>query len=146
MLFVRSFVVRLVAVIVALLVCSCVQSVPGHRGYVFHPGDVKVGQSTAELLKILGSPTMVSGFDSNVWYYMSLDTVSHVGQAPRMMHCRILQVRLVENVIDELKWNEFDEKLSKIPFVEPKDLNSYQWQALMERAAGSLRATPVQAK
>ena len=61
--------------LVALLGASACTPVNSYQGFqtVDHaPGDVKVGEDTrSTVLARLGSPTAVSTFDSNTWYYIS---------------------------------------------------------------------------
>ncbi|WP_333023601.1 outer membrane protein assembly factor BamE [Wolbachia endosymbiont of Pentidionis agamae] len=36
--------------------------------------NIKIGDNKEKVIQILGSPTLISQFDSNVWYYISYKT------------------------------------------------------------------------
>ena len=68
------------ALLVSLLgasACTPVNSFQGFQAVDHAPGDVKVGEDTrSTVLARLGSPTAVSTFDADTWYYMS-QVISH---------------------------------------------------------------------
>ncbi|HZZ87235.1 MAG TPA: outer membrane protein assembly factor BamE [Caulobacteraceae bacterium] len=68
----KTAVFFLAASLTAVAACSPVTSHQGFQVVDVHPQDVKVGQDTrSTVLQKLGSPTVTSTFDKDVWFYMS---------------------------------------------------------------------------
>ena len=134
-------------VLLAMFCASCAQSVKGHRGYVFKDDRSAIynGQTKGGVITALGSPSMVSGFDPNIWYYIGLENTGYAGQMPRRMQGKVLELHLDADygTVNSFFWREFEENLSYVNYVDPRDLRSYQWRAILERAASSLKPTPI---
>ena len=65
------------AALLALTACAPINSVHGFQALDVKPAELKVGEDTkSTVLERLGSPSAVSTFDPNLWFYMS-QSLSH---------------------------------------------------------------------
>ena len=65
------------AALLALTACAPIASVHGFQALDVKPAELKVGEDTkSTVLERLGSPSTVSTFDPNLWFYMS-QSLSH---------------------------------------------------------------------
>ena len=68
----KALFIALAASFAGLSACSPVSSYQGFQAIDQKPGDVKVGEDTrSTVLSKLGSPTVQSTFDKNIWFYIS---------------------------------------------------------------------------
>jgi len=68
----KALFIALAASFAGLAACSPVSSYQGFQAIDQKPGDVKVGEDTrSTVLSKLGSPTVQSTFDKNIWFYIS---------------------------------------------------------------------------
>jgi outer membrane protein assembly factor BamE (lipoprotein component of BamABCDE complex) len=85
------------AVLSALLgtsACTPINSFQGFQTVDHAPGDVKVGEDTRATVQArLGSPTAVSTFDKNTWYYMSQVTSRTAFYHPRVNKRDVVAIR-----------------------------------------------------
>ncbi len=72
----------------SMLTAACVPTT-SHQGFQVldvKPDEVKVGEDTkSTVLERLGSPTLVSTFDPNVWYYVSQRSQLYTFHRPRVI-------------------------------------------------------------
>jgi outer membrane protein assembly factor BamE (lipoprotein component of BamABCDE complex) len=60
------------SLVAALSACAPIRETSGYQAIEHNPKDMKVGTDTkSTVLDQLGSPSVQSTFDSNVWYYVS---------------------------------------------------------------------------
>ena len=65
--------------------CTPINSYQGFQAVDHAPGDVKVGEDTrATVMARLGTPTAVSSFDKNTWFYISQVTSRTAFYHPRV--------------------------------------------------------------
>jgi outer membrane protein assembly factor BamE (lipoprotein component of BamABCDE complex) len=70
----------------AILVSGCtpITAYQGYQPIDVKPADVKVGDDSKQTVRVkLGSPTTVSTFEPNIWYYMNQVTDQFGAYAPR---------------------------------------------------------------
>src|SRR5665213_770019 len=61
-----------VACILSASACAPITTYQGFQAVEANPKDVKVGTDTrATVLERLGSPSVISTFDPNIWFYMT---------------------------------------------------------------------------
>jgi outer membrane protein assembly factor BamE (lipoprotein component of BamABCDE complex) len=131
-----------------LLLCaaSCIQTVEDHHGCRLQDsGKIGVGQSKSKVTQTLGSPTMVSGFDSNVWYYIGIDTTGLSGQKPNHMRVYVIEAHFdpYYEIVTAVHSREKSVKLGRVPYVDAKDLETFRILRNLENAAASLQPTPI---
>jgi hypothetical protein len=74
--------------------------------------DIKILNTTKEeILNRIGSPSIISDYDKNTWYYISRNTKSRISSTQKLVSQRMLV----------LQFNESD-KVSDIKFIEDKSL------------------------
>jgi outer membrane protein assembly factor BamE (lipoprotein component of BamABCDE complex) len=92
----RSSRFALLALAVLLLVGACAPKI-ANRGNILEPeklAEIKVGESTREECATkLGSPTQVSTFDENVWYYFGRKTEQYSFLDPEVVEQKAVEVR-----------------------------------------------------
>ena len=68
----KSALAALAASFLGLAACSPISSYQGFQAIDQRPADIKVGQDTrSTVLTKLGSPTVQSTFDKDIWFYIS---------------------------------------------------------------------------
>jgi outer membrane protein assembly factor BamE (lipoprotein component of BamABCDE complex) len=98
----------------AALVCACAPTsvYQGFQAIDAKPQDVKVGEDTkSTVMARLGTPSAVSTFDPNVWFYISQVTEYQSFYKPRT----------VRRDVVALSFNHDDEKVVKIDTLSLKD-------------------------
>jgi outer membrane protein assembly factor BamE (lipoprotein component of BamABCDE complex) len=137
----------LVALLFYTLLCvSCVQTTERHSGYKFSEhAAVGVGQTKHSVVQTLGSPTLISGFDKNVWYYVGIDSLSVASQNPKRINTRVLEVRFdpYYEVTTAVDMRESGWVTSNVPYVGEKNLEAYRLRSTLEKATSSLQPTPI---
>ncbi len=73
--------------------CAPIREQNGYQAIEHKPADVKVGVDTkSTVLDALGSPSVVSTFDPNVWFYMTQRTSQLAYHALRVYRRNIVQI------------------------------------------------------
>ena len=127
----NKVVVRL-AVLVALapLAVACAPVVGNHGFQVIdvNPKDIVIGTDTkSTVLAQLGSPSAVSTFDDNIWYYISQTTERYTYNRPQVS----------QRSVTAITFNEADDKVTEV-----RNLNLEDGQQIaMER-----RETPTRGR
>lgn len=95
--------------------CAPLRAVNGYQAIEHKPADVKVDVDTkSTVLEALGSPSVVSTFDPNVWFYVSqnLNTVSyHKSKVVKRSVVSITFNKETEKVTDVKEYSLKDGKL-----------------------------------
>jgi outer membrane protein assembly factor BamE (lipoprotein component of BamABCDE complex) len=92
--------------------CTPISAYQGFQVVDTKPTDLKVGQDTkSTVLAQLGSPSSVSTFDPNVWFYISQVTE----------HQAFYQARTTRRDVVAISFNKDDEKLAKVDTLSLKD-------------------------
>ncbi|MEQ9115823.1 MAG: outer membrane protein assembly factor BamE [Rickettsiales bacterium] len=103
---------------VLLIVTGCTIKVANH-GYVFEKTSLeklKENKTTkAEVLEIMGTPSVISSFDKNIWYYIHTQTKQISMLKPKNINENILQISFKKNVINSLNIYE-DDKIKSLNF------------------------------
>lgn len=104
--------------IITLNLAAC--TVKFHRhGYVFEEDSLKklqIGKTTKlEVLEIMGTPSTISNFDKNIWYYISNKTKQFSMLKPKNIEEKILQVSFKKNKISNL-YIYHDDKVKELAF------------------------------
>lgn len=101
------------ALILALGAC---EPTVANRGHLIDPdkmAEIKVGESTREnVATILGTPSQISTFDENVWYYFGRNTKQYSFLDPEIVKQQAVEVRFNdEGLVIEFK--TLDPKLAE---------------------------------
>jgi outer membrane protein assembly factor BamE (lipoprotein component of BamABCDE complex) len=68
----------------ATAACTPITALQGYQPIDTKPGDIKVGDDSKQTVRTkLGSPTTVSTFEPNIWYYMNQTTDQFGAYQPR---------------------------------------------------------------
>jgi outer membrane protein assembly factor BamE (lipoprotein component of BamABCDE complex) len=91
-------------------------------GYMFELSDHDVLQegvtSKERVLKIMGSPTLISDFDSEVWIYYSEDVKNFLFFKPEITERNVLVIKFNDaQIIKEMKKINFADEAKKLNFV-----------------------------
>ncbi len=132
------FVMALCAV--SLMVSACTPTV-AQRGNMlenYQLDQLTPGQSgRSEVLRILGSPTTQSTFDSNVWYYIGQKTEKRGILDPEITQERIIQVAFdPQGVLDSV--HEINRDRMNIPYVREKTKTNGNDVTVMQQFLGNL--------
>lgn len=107
---IRSSAPLLTVLLLAGSLAACAPTV-ANRGNIIDPdklAEVKTGESTREdVAKILGTPTQVSTFDENTWYYFGRNTKQYSFLDPEIVAQKAVEVHFNdEGIVTAL--NELD--------------------------------------
>jgi len=92
--------------------CTPISAYQGFQVVDTKPTDLKVGKDTkSTVLAQLGSPSSVSTFDPNVWYYISQVTE----------HEAFYQAKTTRRDVVAVSFNKDDDKVAKIDTLSLKD-------------------------
>lgn len=73
--------------------CAPIRQTNGYQAIERKPADSKVGVDTkSTVLETLGSPSVISTFDPNVWFYMSQRTDQMSFHAVRVVRRSVIQI------------------------------------------------------
>jgi outer membrane protein assembly factor BamE (lipoprotein component of BamABCDE complex) len=109
-----AFVLLAAATCAGALVAGCapIRSTNGYQAIEHKPADVKVGEDTkSTVLDALGSPSVVSTFDPNIWFYMSQRTNQMSYHA----------VRVTRRNVVEIVFDKSSEKVTEVNTLTLKD-------------------------
>ena len=90
-----AFAIITAAVLAGALAAGCapIRETNGYQAVEHKPADTKVGVDTkSTVLDALGSPSAVSTFDPNVWFYMSQRTNQMSFHALRVTRRNVIQI------------------------------------------------------
>ncbi|CAN5250523.1 hypothetical protein BH11PSE2_BH11PSE2_04160 [soil metagenome] len=113
----RLATLTLPAVVAAGLLAACtpVTSTQGYQVIDERPGDVKVGVDTLQTVRTrFGSPTAISTFEPNVWYYISQVNDSFGFYRPRVRDRAVVQItfdKTTQKVADMTTYTAKDGKV-----------------------------------
>lgn len=97
----KSAFLIVVSFIIINLVSCTVKS--ARHGYLFENSQVsqlKQNKTTKmQVMQIMGSPSTISAFDKNIWYYISNETKQLSMLKPKNIHQKILQLKFKNNKI-----------------------------------------------
>ncbi|MDD3370356.1 MAG: outer membrane protein assembly factor BamE [Alphaproteobacteria bacterium] len=128
-----------------LLALSACQPIVANRGSMLDEdmfAQIKPGETTREdVATTLGSPTSVSSFDENVWYYIGRETEQYSFLDPEVLKQQVVEVDFDDNgVVTEVKNLE----LAQAEDISPVDREtpSYgQNNTLLRELIGDLKHT-----
>ena len=117
-----QFIKILISSLIILNICSCTVKMKKH-GYVFDESSVKklqVGKTTkAAVIEIMGSPSTISDFDKNNWYYISNDTKQISMLKPKSVADKVMQITFKNNKVKQIKVYKSSD-IKKLAFVKDK--------------------------
>lgn len=100
--------------------------------------DVKVGESSrSDVLRSIGSPTTVSPFDENIWYYIGQETEKRGILDPEVVNEQILLVAFDEKGIVTRKEN-IDEGRIDIPLERESTPTHGQKNTILQQMLGNI--------
>lgn len=106
--------------LLALGACAPVKAKRGNMVELHQMQAVKPGETTrSEVLKIMGSPTTVSTFNPNVWYYLGQDTEKRGIFDAKIVNERIVAVVFGGDGLVE-KIQEIEEGREAVPIARNK--------------------------
>ena len=99
------FAAAVLALALASSACTPLTSYSGFQAIEAKPAEMKVGEdSKSTLMEKLGSPSAVSTFDNNTWYYISQTTDRVAFYMPRV----------IKRDVVAIKFNPADEKVASV--------------------------------
>jgi outer membrane protein assembly factor BamE (lipoprotein component of BamABCDE complex) len=102
---IRRLAIALVAVGALSAACTPSVSFQGYQAIEARPADVKVGADTKNTVRTkLGSPSTVSTFDPNVWFY-----ISQISQ-----HQAFYKPKVIRRDIVAISFNKDDQTVAKV--------------------------------
>jgi outer membrane protein assembly factor BamE (lipoprotein component of BamABCDE complex) len=106
------FAAAILGLAIATSACTPLTSYSGFQAIEAKPADMKVGEdSKSTLMEKLGSPSAVSTFDTNTWYYISQTTDRVAFYMPRV----------IKRDVVAIKFNPADEKVASVNTYTLKD-------------------------
>ncbi len=110
-------------VVVMILFSGCTVKKLDH-GYDFDAESLKTlkinSSSKASVRKALGSPSAVSSFDKNIWYYIALQTKSIAILKPKINRYKVLELKFKKDTLSEMVLYTND----KVRRLDPKNWES----------------------
>ncbi len=104
-----QFLKTLIISLIIINIASCTVKTRKH-GYVFEESSIKKLQKgktdKSEVLDIMGTPSTISDFDKNIWYYIGNQTKQISMLKPKSISDRVLQISFKNNKINEMKTYE----------------------------------------
>lgn len=86
-----------ITLLAALVACSPIQAQRGQLVTDEELADIKVGETAKpEVLALLGTPTNVSAFDADQWYYIGEDTKQSGVYLPKTVTRRVVSLKFDE--------------------------------------------------
>ena len=112
---------KFLIIILAFVTSSCISRVDKH-GFMFEFSDhelLQEGVTTKErVLKMMGSPTLVSEFDDQEsWIYFSEDIKNFLFFKPKVAQRKILLLRFKDDAISTLKTFDLSNESKNLKFV-----------------------------
>lgn len=105
-------------IVITIFFSNCTIKTQDH-GYDFDVNDFKKlkysNTSKQEVRKIMGSPSAISSVDSNVWYYILLQTKNIAILKPKINKYKVLELKFNNNKLSDLVVYT-DNKLRKLDF------------------------------
>ena len=101
----------------ALIVTACapVTALQGYQPIDVKPGDIKVGDDSKMSVRTkLGSPTTISTFEPNIWFYMNQTTDQFGAYTPRTRTRDIVAITFDKTSEKVLAVNDFTTKDGRI--------------------------------
>ncbi len=81
----------------ALAGCAPSFAANGFQAIDDKPQDIKVGASRSDVLSKLGSPSTVSAFDPNTWYYISQTTEKYAYYKPHVQTRTVVSISFTKD-------------------------------------------------
>ena len=101
----KNIAIRSVLMLIALMLSACIVNNSKH-GYDSTAADlkqIKVNQNSKEQVEeIMGSPSTVSTFDDNIWYYMTFDVRQIALFPPTITHEKVIQLKFQNNILTKV--------------------------------------------
>lgn len=103
-----------------IIACSPVTAQRGNLLQDYQVNDIVAGQHTrSDVLRVLGSPTTQSTFDSNIWYYIGQETEKHGILDDEVVNERIVVVSFTEEGVVKTIEDQDTQRLN-IPYARSK--------------------------
>lgn len=121
-----------------LQACTPLTSQHGNMLEDFQVSEVKAGEHTrSDVLRILGSPTTQSTFNTNVWYYLGQETQKRGILDQKVTDERVVVVMFREDgVVDAIQ--EVDNDRENIPYARTKTPTHGNDLTFMQQLLGNL--------
>jgi outer membrane protein assembly factor BamE (lipoprotein component of BamABCDE complex) len=99
----------------ATAACTPITTLQGYQPIDAKPGDIKVGDDSKQTVRTkLGSPTTVSTFEPNIWYYMNQTTDQFGAYAPRTRVRQIVAIAFDKDSEKVTAVRSFDTKDGRV--------------------------------
>jgi len=126
---------------IALSLSAC-QPVVANRGNVIDADildGIKIGSSTREEVATqMGTPTAVSGFDENVWYYIGIQTEQYSFMTPQVKKHEAVEINFDDSGIVTSKKKLDLSKAASVDSVDRTTPTFGQEQTLLKELLGNL--------
>jgi outer membrane protein assembly factor BamE (lipoprotein component of BamABCDE complex) len=95
--------------------CTPVTAYQGYQAMDIRPADLKVGEDTKTTVRTkLGSPTSISTFEPNIWFYMAQTTDQFGAYFPRTRERSIVAITFNKTNEKVLSINSYTEKDGRV--------------------------------
>jgi outer membrane protein assembly factor BamE (lipoprotein component of BamABCDE complex) len=131
----------LALLVLPLAVAACTPTV-ANRGNLVEADRlalVQVGSSKDEVFQTLGSPTMISTFDDNTWYYMGQRTEQTAFFSPEIMDRQIVVVHFDDkDKVTSIDKRGRDQTIASVDTVERATPSSGRELTFLEQLVGNV--------
>ncbi len=125
---------RLALLLSTLALTACTHSVD-NRGYDFEISDiskVRLGQTKEEVLSVLGSPSTLSTFKDNAWYYISRKTATKSFFNPETIDQKIVVIHFNHDTVSSMETVDKNQAIKIDPSKNKTETTGYESGILRE--------------
>lgn len=129
-----------------LAACSATQSTHGFQVVEAKPTDVKVGEDTKSTVTTrLGSPSVVSTFEPNIWFYITQGMSRKAYFKPRVTDREVVAIAFDETSEKVLSVNQYDLSAGKsLQFADRETPTRGRELTILEQLLGTIgRGSPL---
>jgi outer membrane protein assembly factor BamE (lipoprotein component of BamABCDE complex) len=93
------------------------------HGYMFEYSNVnllEIGVDKNTVRNLMGSPTLISDIDNEVWFYISEKTESFLFLKPKIINREILAIEFINNKVSDLHKLDLNNQLKNFKFSPKK--------------------------
>lgn len=129
----------------ALSACTPITASQGYQVIDERPGDIKVGTDTVQTVRTrFGSPTVISTFEPNVWFYISQINDSFGFYRPHVRDRQIVQVTFDKSSDKVTALKTYTAKDGKDVAYNTRETPTRGRElSVLQQVLGTLGATPI---
>ncbi len=117
-----------------LFFTACTHTID-NRGYDFEIVDtsrVQIGQTKEQVLNVLGSPSTLSTFKDNAWYYVSKKTATKSFFTPEMLDQKLVIIHFNNDVVSNIEKKDKTQAVIVEPSKNQTQTSGYESGVLRE--------------